>query len=100
VIEKDGAVRQIKITHSYPHMIAIRLLQAHREEVQAFRAAGAQRDGYEVVAARVRTHMELVRARLMGHHDGLDGTGPEGARRDADAIGTDGRSQDELNDAG
>ncbi len=37
----DGPVKQVKIIHSYPHNVAMRLLQAHREEVLAFRHAEA-----------------------------------------------------------
>lgn len=61
----DGPIRHVKIIHSYPHNVAMRLLQAHREEVLAFRHAEAERREDEDVGARVRAHMDMVRGRLI-----------------------------------
>lgn len=61
----SGDIKQIKVVRSFPHGLAIRLLQAHREEVVAFRLAQMERQDDEAVMARVQAHMDLVRERLL-----------------------------------
>jgi hypothetical protein len=76
VRDGDGVLKQVKTVRSYPHGLAVRLLMAHREEVLAFRLASAQRQGEADVGARVRAHMDLVRARILGS-SGPDEAPPE-----------------------
>lgn len=65
VTGEDGAVRQVKTVHSFPHAVAIRLLQTHREAVQRFRALEGARDGDDPqLAATIKAELARVRARL------------------------------------
>jgi hypothetical protein len=67
VLDGDtGTVRHVKITHSYPHATALRLMQAHCEEVRTYRRAEGRRRSDPDADARLRAHMDLVRARILG----------------------------------
>ncbi|CAN5117742.1 hypothetical protein BH10PLA2_BH10PLA2_00080 [soil metagenome] len=66
VTAEDGAVKQVKTIHSFPHAVAIRLLQTHREAVERFRALNGARDGGDPeLAATIKAELARVRARLM-----------------------------------
>ncbi len=84
--DAEGKLTQTRTVRSRPHAMALRLLQAHRGEVFAFRGARAQPpdDRGDDVGARVRAQMDLVRARLLGEH------GPPAPDRDKQ-DGADGR---------
>lgn len=70
VVDASGAVKQVKTVHSYPHNLAVRLLAAHREEVERYRQfEGAAGGRDEETAAMVRAEMAKIRARLMGDDD-------------------------------
>jgi hypothetical protein len=60
-----GKVKHFKVTHSFPHGMSMRLLLAHRKEVQAYRAAQV-RPAVDAAAmdAKVKAHMDMVRAQL------------------------------------
>ncbi len=73
-----GKVKQYKVTHSYPHGMAMRLLLAHRKEVQAYRAAQMQPVADETIGERVRAHMDMVRARLRAEAEEIE-RGPSAA---------------------
>ncbi|MBO9574489.1 MAG: hypothetical protein J7494_02010 [Sphingobium sp.] len=68
----DGPVTQVRIVRSHPHGMALRLLQAHRVEVQIHRRAQDELDSDEDIAARVRAHMDIVRGRLRANGQGDD----------------------------
>lgn len=72
VSAEDGTVRQVKTVRSFPHAVAIRLLQTHREAVERFRALDGARDGGDPqLTARIRAELAQVRARLgNGRRDG------------------------------
>lgn len=79
----DGPVTQVKIVRTQPHGMALRLLQAHRVEVQVHRMGQDEREADEDVAARVRAHMDIVRERLRreaAERNGM-GTGGQGDER-------------------
>lgn len=61
---QSGAIKQTKTVHDYPHAVAIRLFLSHQQEVAEHRTALAQARNDEDVIARVRAHMDEVRARL------------------------------------
>jgi hypothetical protein len=62
----DGPVKQIKIIHSFPHLLALKLMHAHREDVLAFRLAERAHQREDGAMERVRAHMALVHERLRG----------------------------------
>lgn len=72
-----GTIKQIKTVHSYPLALAMRLFLAHRDEVEAFRCSQALHQGQDDVAARVRTQMDEVRARLLGGQTDSDSDSAE-----------------------
>lgn len=60
-------VKQIRVVHSYPLTVAVRLLNAHRHEVEAWRRDGGIGDGEEDALADVdmlNDHLERMRKRL------------------------------------
>lgn len=61
---KTQEATSIKLVHSYPVTVAMRLYLSHRAEVAAFRVTD-DADEEEDVGARVRAHMDLVRGRLI-----------------------------------
>lgn len=62
----SGAIKQTKTVHCAPHGLAVRLLFAHRAEVQAFRLAEATHgQSEEEMIAQVKAQMDLVRKRLL-----------------------------------
>jgi hypothetical protein len=64
---KAGEIRQIKTVHSYPQAMAMRLLLAHRAEVEAFRKApGNVAQPVPDVIALVRSEMLALRERFGG----------------------------------
>lgn len=71
---------QIKLVHSYPLTVALRLFLSHRAEVAAFRGAEAASEEDMAVAARVRAHMDEVRGRLIAQGVVPDDEGETGAR--------------------
>lgn len=59
----SGALRTRKV-HSYPHTIALRLLLAHREAVDAYRSEqGIDRPGSENVRAEIQVRIAAMRSR-------------------------------------
>lgn len=61
----SGKVRQIKTVHSYPVAVAMRLLIAHREEVERYRSArGVDPAVASDAAERVRAELKRIRERL------------------------------------
>ncbi|HEX7856692.1 MAG TPA: hypothetical protein VF503_23685 [Sphingobium sp.] len=61
----DGAIKQVKTVRSFPHAVAIRLLQGHRETVERYRAMEAMRAGNDPqMVAKIRAALAQVRARL------------------------------------
>ncbi|MFT3967714.1 MAG: hypothetical protein QM690_17715 [Sphingobium sp.] len=67
VRDGDGRVKQVKTVRSHPHGVAMRLLQAHRETVERFRAMEAMRDASDPqLVEKVRAELARVRARLTG----------------------------------
>lgn len=62
---RHAPVKSVKTIHSYPHMVAVRLLIAHRKAVTAFREQeGRERPDDEAVIARVRAEMARIKERL------------------------------------
>lgn len=61
---ETGVVKQTKTVHDYPHAVAIRLLLSHQQEVALHRATLVKAQDDEDVIARVRAHMDDIRARL------------------------------------
>ncbi len=66
---QSGTVKQTKTVHDYPDAVAIRLFLSHQQEVAEYRAALAQARNDDDVIARVRAHMDEVRARLQKRAD-------------------------------
>lgn len=64
VRDADGNVKQEKSVRSFPHAIAMRLLQSHRETVERYRAMEAMRGDDPTAIARVREELDRVEARL------------------------------------
>lgn len=61
----SGKVKQIKTVHSYPVAVAMRLLIAHREEVERYRSArGVDPVAASDAAERVRAELKRIRERL------------------------------------
>ncbi len=61
----SGKVRHIKTVHSYPVAVAMRLLIAHREEVERYRLAkGVDPAVASEAAERVRAELKRIRERL------------------------------------
>jgi hypothetical protein len=64
---KAGEIRQIKTVHSYPQAMAMRLLLAHRAEVEAFREVpSSDKQVSSDVIALVRSEMMALRERFGG----------------------------------
>lgn len=60
----DGPKRT-KTVHGFPHVIALRLLLAHKDKVHAYRAGqGIERPGSDRVRAEIQEKLARVRARL------------------------------------
>jgi hypothetical protein len=99
-IGAERALKYVKTVRSYPFAVAMWLLRAHRAEVLAQREAEGRQHQDEDVGARVRAHMDLVRARLLGAEDrlvlhrdpdaGADGGADAGADGGADERAADG----------
>jgi hypothetical protein len=65
-IGPERELKYVKTIKSRPLAVGIRLFNAHREEVLAFRRErDAARDGGSDVGARVRAHMDEVRDRMI-----------------------------------
>lgn len=61
----SGKVKQIRTVHSYPVAVAMRLLIAHREEVERYRSArGVDPAVASEAAERVRAELKRIRERL------------------------------------
>lgn len=61
----SGKVRQVKTVHAYPVAVAMRLLIAHREEVERYRTArGVDPAVANEAAERVRAELRRIRERL------------------------------------
>jgi hypothetical protein len=102
----DPATRtptQIKLMHSYPLTVALRLFLSHRSEVVAFRDAEAANDNDAAVSERVIARMDEIRAKLLtAEADAIWGDGAAQADdvrgdgtsldRDAGAVGDEARA--------
>jgi hypothetical protein len=86
----DANVLYVRTVHSYPLAVAMRLLQAHRPEMErrmAERAARAEeRPDSEAVIARVRAAMAEVKLRLTH----VEAEGAEAERARVDGMRADG----------
>lgn len=61
----SGKVKQVKTVHAYPVAVAMRLLIAHREEVERYRSArGVDPAVAGEAAERVRAELKRIRERL------------------------------------
>ncbi len=75
----DGKVRHKKSVHSFPHGVAMRLIQSHRETVERYRAmAAAREDDDPAATALIREELDRVRARLRADAGG-NARGEDGA---------------------
>lgn len=64
-------VKQIKVVHSYPLTVAVRLLNAHRQEVEAWRLAGADSEGGALSDVdALNDHLDRIRERLLQGESG------------------------------
>lgn len=67
----ENGSKKTKTVHSYPHVIALRLLLAHKDKVHAYRSEqGIERPGSEAIRTEIQEKLAAMRAR----------TGDEGAR--------------------
>jgi hypothetical protein len=65
-------VKQIKVVHSYPLTVAVRLLNAHRLEVEAWRRNGSTGDAEEDALSdvdKLNDHLERIRERLLANEN-------------------------------
>ena len=61
---KDDGARKTKTVHSYPHLIAFRLLLAHKSAVQEYRQErGIERPGGDAIRAEIQEKLAHVRHR-------------------------------------
>lgn len=59
-------VKQIKVVHSYPLTVAVRLLSAHRQEVEAWRRGGADSDeDAQADVDKLNDQLDRIRERLL-----------------------------------
>lgn len=71
--DAKGKVKQEKTVRSYPHIVAMRLLQAHREEVERYRAIEMTPVAHDPASVeRIRAEMARIRIRLTGPDDDMD----------------------------
>ncbi|MCE7798661.1 hypothetical protein LWE61_19190 [Sphingobium sufflavum] len=84
VRDAEGKVKQEKSVRSFPHAVAIRLLQSHRETVERYRGMAAQRiEDDPAAVARFHEELDRVQARLMADDRAM----PGGAGQEQSAPG-------------
>lgn len=73
VLDGEGAVKSRKIRRGHPHVVAVRLLLAHRETAERLRAEEIREHPDSVDAVdRLRAALEAVRGRREGAEDGAE----------------------------
>ncbi|HEX7871872.1 MAG TPA: hypothetical protein VF475_03110 [Sphingobium sp.] len=86
----DGAVKQVKTVHSFPHVVAMQLLHSHREAAERYRTMEAMRgNGDPELVNKIRAELARVRARLAGST--IDGA--DTMRRIAETTGEGGQEE-------
>jgi len=78
VVDGEGNVKQIRAVHSYPLTVAMRLLMAHRQEVDAWRRQSEKDPAAANEIALAMAEMDTIRARLLGNKGECQGTTPDG----------------------
>ncbi|MCB2015836.1 MAG: hypothetical protein R3E11_02295 [Sphingobium sp.] len=60
----ENGSKKTKTVHSYPHIIALRLLLAHKDKVHAYRSEqGIERPGSEAIRTEIQQKLIAIRAR-------------------------------------
>ena len=61
---KEGGAKRTKTVHSFPHLVAVRLLLAHKDTVQKYRAEqGIERPGSDAVREEIQRRIAGMRGR-------------------------------------